>query len=99
MTKSRLLPVILTEPLPVVTVYLYSPMFASLVLKLCIRARDARPDAKADAGIVGLSSDAEEFTLELEPVSGPPTTPPTPIPCSRTGEAFLLIVSSISCFA
>lgn len=90
LTKSKLSPVILMVCPFVITVYLYSPRLASGVLRLCIRARDAL----ADDGRA-LSSLADELMLELEPVRGPPA-PELP---SRTGEAFLLIVSSISCLA
>lgn len=75
---------------PVFTLYLYSPILASFVLKLCMSALDAlADDGKA------LSSEAEEFILELEPVRGPQTAPSGPL----TGEAFRRIVSSISCLA
>lgn len=37
LTRSRLQPVILRDWLPTVTVYLYSPMLASLVERLCRR--------------------------------------------------------------
>lgn len=88
LTRSKLSPVILIVCPPVTTVYLYSPKLASFVLKLCNNALDVRFDCGN-----GFSSDADEFILELDPVNGPV------IPCSRTGEALRLIVSSISCFA
>lgn len=90
LTKSKLSPVILIVQPPTTTVYLNSPILASLVLKLCMSVREAR----AECG-KALSSDAEEFTLELDPVRGPPTA----MPCSLTGEAFRRIVSSINCLA
>lgn len=89
-TKSRLSPLILIVCPPVTTVYLYSPILASFVLRLCIKALDAlTEDGKA------LSSDADEFILELEPVKGPAID----VPDSLVGDAFLRIVSSINCLA
>lgn len=90
LTKSKLSPVILMVHPLAITEYLYSPMLASFVLKLCIRALDAlAEDGKA------LSSEADELMLELDPVSGPAGA----IIGSLTGEALRRIVSSISCLA
>ena len=47
LTRSRLVPVILMEWLPTVTVYLYSPRDASFVEKLC-RSADLRTPATHD---------------------------------------------------
>lgn len=90
LTRSKLSPVILIVQPLAITVYLYSPILASFVLRLCIRALEAlADDGKA------LSSEAEELILELDPVKGPVGA----IIGSRTGEALRRIVSSISCFA
>lgn len=44
LTSSRLEPVILRVSLSSVTVYLYSPIFASFVEKLCSKAERRTPD-------------------------------------------------------
>lgn len=95
LTRSRLLPVILRDWLPTVTVYLYSPILASLVEKLW-RRDDRRRELCCWCCSLLLSSDALLFSEELEP----PMAPFSPPLCSSlTGDAFRCIVSLIKSFA